>query len=226
MDREDMRKINGSAGDRDYTAEEDTISLLDLFAVLVKRRRLIIWSTLIAALFIVSFSILTIKLPPDSRWNYLPNIYKPKVEVLVKAGSQSGSAISSILSSSGLSSLAGLLGASTGTNSSAELAQALLKGNTIKDQIAEEFNFKKRYNITKYPRTTERKIINSALDAEYDPKSNILEISYKSIDPVFATKVVNRIVELLDKRFKDLTLEKVRQKKKFLEERLDAVRCG
>ncbi|RKX86548.1 MAG: hypothetical protein DRP57_01270 [Spirochaetes bacterium] len=223
MHGDEIKEIKNSTESRDYTAEEDTISLLDLFAVLVKRRRLIVLTTFFAALFILGFAYLTLKLPPDSRWNYLPNIYKPKVEVLVKASSSSSGAISSILSSSGLNSLAGLLGASAGTNSSAELAQALLKGNTIKDQVAEEFNFKKKYNITKNPKTTARNMIQSAMDADYDAKSNILSISYKNIDPVFATKVVNRIVELLDNRFKDLTLEKVRQKKTFLEERLKTV---
>ncbi len=208
---------------RDYVAEEDTISLLDLIAVLVKRRKLIIGMTLAGALLIVGISILTIKLPPDSKWNILPNIYEPKVEVLVK-GTTGGSSISQLLSSSsGLGALAGLVGLSGSSNTSAELAMALLEGNTIKDQIAEEFNFVKRYHIEKYPKTTARKIIQSALETDYDSKTNILTIGYKNIDPVFATKVLNRIVKLLEKRFKDLTLEKVRIKKQFLEERLKTV---
>ncbi len=209
--------------DRDYVAEEDTISLLDLIAVLVKRRKLIIGMTLGGALLIVGISILTIKLPPDSKWNILPNIYEPKVEVLVK-GTTGTSSISQMLSSSsGLGALAGLMGLSGASNTSAELAMALLEGNTIKDEIAKQFNFVKRYHIEKYPKTTARNIIQSALDTEYDSKTNILTIGYKDIDPVFATKVLNQIVKLLEKRFKDLTLEKVRIKKQFLKERLETV---
>lgn len=209
--------------DRDYIAEEDTISLLDLLSVLVKRRWLIIGMTLFAAAFILGISVLSLKLPANSRWNFLPNYYKPEVQVLVKGASEGSSAISQMLSSSNLGSLAGLIGVGAGGSSSAELAQALLKGNTIKDQVAEKFNFRERYNITEHPRTTARKKITASLDVEFDSKSSILTISYKDTDPEFATRVVNRIVELLEKRFKDLTLEKVRMKKQFLEERLKDV---
>ncbi len=217
--REDTRSIEDN---RDYTTEEDTISLLDLIAVLVKRRKLIIGMTLIGAILILGISILSLKLPPDSKWNKLPNIYKPEVKVLVK-GSSGGSSLSQMLSSNSLGALAGIIGIAGGSNSSAELAMALLEGNTIKDQIAKEFNFKERFNIEKYPKTTARKIINKSIEKEYDNKTNILTIGYKDIDPIFATRVLNRILELLEKRFKDLTLEKVRIKKQFLEERLDKV---
>ncbi len=217
--REDTRAIEDN---RDYTTEEDTISLLDLIAVLVKRRKLIIGMTLIGAILILGLSVLSLKLPPDSKWNKLPNIYKPEVKVLVK-GTSGGSSLSQMLSSNSLGALAGIIGIAGGSNSSAELAMALLEGNTIKDQIAKEFNFKERFNIEKYPKTTARKIINKSIEKEYDNKTNILTIGYKDIDPIFATRVLNRILELLEKRFKDLTLEKVRIKKQFLEERLDKV---
>ena len=200
--------------------EEDTLSLLDLITVVVKRRVLIISTTLIAALLIVLFSILTLKLSPDSRWNFLPNVYRPKVKVLVKGEMESQSTVASLLSSGGGSSLASLMGVGAGVNTSAELAQALLEGNNIKDQIAGEYNFVDRYNITKYPRTSARNIIEGALEVEYFAESSILQISYEDIDPVFATEVLNSIVDVLEETFQELTLKKVRRKKTFLEERL------
>ncbi len=200
----------------------DTISLLDLFAVLVKRRALIITTTLVAAALVVAFCFVTIRLPPDSPWNYLPNVYRPTVRVLVKTGRETQGAIDSLLSGSA-SSLASLMGVGTGANTSAELAQALLEGNDIKDQIAEKFNFIQRYNITSLPKTTARGRIESSVETEYRADSNILEISYKDIDAVFATEVLTEIVRLLEMKFRELTLDKVTRKKRFLEERLEDV---
>ncbi len=203
------------------STKEDTISLLDLFAVIVKRRRLIVVTTLLAALLIVLFSIYTIKMPPDSRWNPLPNVYKPKVEVLLQDSSSSSSILSSL--SSELGTLASLAGLTKTGSSSADLAQALLKGNTIIDQVVEEFNIKERVKNSKTPLTASRDFVRKPLKAEFTSTTGILSITYESIDPEFATAVINRLVDLLEMRFKSLTMEKLTRKKTFLEDRLKEV---
>ena len=207
--------------DAAYVPHEDTISLLDLIGVLVKRWRLLLFTTLFAALFIVLFSIYTVKLPPDSKANPMPNVYSPNVLVLLQTTSSSNT-LSQLLSgtSSTLSSLGSSLG-SAGT--SADLAQALLKENTILDQVVKDFDLIKKLHITKNPLDSSRKYVSSHLTVKYTATTGILDISFTSTDPVFATKVVNRIVDLLEARFHALTMEKVLNKKAFLEGRVAQV---
>jgi len=146
----------------------------------------------------------------------LPNVYKSEVKVRLQ---EEESAASSILSQSGVSNLLGLTGLPKKTSSVA-IAQDLLQGKTILDQVAKEFNFKERFNITENFEYNSRNIIRNSLETEYDSESGILTISYESTDPEFATKVLNRLVSLLEQRFQNFTAEKITNKKKFLEDRI------
>ena len=217
------RKGDDTANRRDYRAQEDSISLLDLLTVLAKRRGLILGSTVLAAALVVAFSIATVRLPSDSPWNYLPDVYRPTIKVLLRGQSDSSGMISSLISSSALGSLAGLAGIGGGGNPGAQLAIALLEGNDIKDQIAEEFNFTQRYNITIHPRTTARAIVGGSLETKYDANTNMLEISYEETEPAFATDVLTKIVTILEREFSDLSLYRVSTRKRFIEERLRVV---
>lgn len=203
---------------------EETISLLDILLILVKRRRLILGFTVLVAA--VSFGLLYYSSKaPANFWNPLPNFFMPTVKVLISEGRESSS-LSSILNQGNMTALTGLLGAGTvGTSgtSNADLAQSLLKtGVSVKDQIGLEFDFISRYKIEKNPKTATRALISNALDIKFDPKSGILEVGYKEKDPVFAANVVNRLVELLEEQFKNLTLEKVIGKKEYLEQTIVA----
>lgn len=208
--------------EKNAARDEDTISLLDLIGVLAKRWKFIFFASLIAAILIVAYSIYTIKTPHDAFMNQLPNIYKPQVEVRLQ---EEGSSAASVLGSSGsgLGALAGLAGISGGKSSNVALAQDLIKGNTIVDRLAEEFDFPERYDIEEKIVPTTRKMIREKLATEFDSESGILTISFSDVDPEFATLVVNRAVALLEVRFKELTMEKVLNKKQFLEERLEEV---
>jgi len=202
--------------------DEDTISLLDLIGVLAKRWKFIFFTSLIAAILIVGYSLYSLRVPHDAFLNQLPNIYKPQVEVRLQ---EEGSTAASVLGSggSGLGALAGLAGIRGGGSSNVALAQELIEGNTIVDQIAEEFNFPERYEIEEKVVPTTRKMIREKLNTEFDSESGILTISFSDVDPEFSTLVVNRAVALLETRFRELTMEKVLNKKQFLEERLEEV---
>lgn len=197
---------------------EETISLLDLVIVLVKHRRFIILTTILGMIGIVAFSIYTLRMPPDSPFNPLPNVYEPRVEVLLQDSQSSG--FGSNLSGE-MSLLAGLAGMNLGSSSSsADLAQWLLKGNTIVDQVAEEFGLLEKFSAEAYPRTAARAALLEALTTEFDTATGILKITFENIDPVFATEILNRFLELLEERFKSLTMEKIGVKRAFLEDRL------
>ncbi len=196
-DMNDMSTSDRSGAER----PDDTISLLDLIAVVVRRRWLIIIFTAIVCLVTLAVLVSTIKLPPTSKWNLLPTKFKPTVKILVQDSSASSS-LSSVLNQSGLSALSGLIGTSslTGRSTSADLAQALLKSKIIEDGVADRFDFVQRYAIKEFPKTTSRKIFENGLKVKYDDKSGILEIGYEDIDRVFATDVINDVADRLAER--------------------------
>jgi len=175
----------------------DEISLLDLFAVLLHRKALIITLTLIAAVGVIVFSILSLKLPSDT--SPLPNQYTPKALMLINESSPSGGGMASMISASGLGGLAGLAGVSAGSSFS-ELAVYLVSTNTFRDTVVDEFKLIERskgLKKSKSPRADSRKVLGKVLTAEYDDTSGVFSVSFTDIDPDFAQPVVNFCVAYL-----------------------------
>lgn len=197
--------------------DADSVSFLDLVLVIVKYWKFIFFTTLAAAVLVVAYSLISIVLKPED--SFLPNEYTPEVVVRLQ---EEGGALSSLSGSGSLSIFSGLAGISEGPSNS-DLALAILDGPTLVDQVTAEFDFIGKYNIGKEPVTSSRKIYNKNLRSEYDMSTGLLVIGYTDIDPEFATGVVNFILNKLEERFQELTLETVRAKKEFLEKRLDEV---
>jgi tyrosine-protein kinase Etk/Wzc len=197
-------------------SRDDTISLLDLILVLARRWRLIFFTTFFAAVGIVLFSIYTIRMPPDSPYNPLPNVYEPSSQVLLNDPS-TGGGLSSALSNSDLGIIAGLAGISGGSNNSAALAQSLLRGNWIIDQIVGEFGLLDSFADSENQKTSARNSVRESLTAEFDAGSGILLVRFKSIDPVFAADVLLRVVELLEARFTFLTRDDARARSEAIQ---------
>jgi len=213
------------ASDDKLTSTEgknDEVSLIDLLAVLVRHKRLIISCTAGAATFAVLFSILSILLPPET--SFLPNVYTSSASMLVNDQDSSGG-LSSLLSSSGLSSLAGLAGVSVGGGGYGELSVAIAKSNSIIDVLIDEFDLVKRYKIKKSPKAETRKVLLEKYTVSYDDKTGLLRISFEDRDPVFARDLVNRAVALLDARFTTIGGNRNLTKKDQLELKLADVQA-
>jgi tyrosine-protein kinase Etk/Wzc len=194
------------------------VSLLEIFATLLKHRWLFLGIAGGIAVLTLAFLFATSIIPVDSPWNLLPDKYAPTVRVLLQESTDASSSISQALKSTGLSSLAGLAGFSgVSKRTSVDLTRDLLKDRDLLDSVAAEFDFVKRYEITENPKTNTRKMISDHLELNYNELSGVLEISYVDTDREFATRVVARIVELLSAEFKRLTLDKVAQKRAYLE---------
>ena len=200
---------------------DDALSLLDLVAVVVKRRRLIVAVTVVGTLLIFAYALASRVLPADSAWNLLPDIYRPDAKVLLSEDSSSGLA-SLGLGAEGSGALGQLLGVAAG-NSSAALAQQLLAGRTIHDRIVDEFGLLERFPGAEHPRSKARGLVSESLQYEFEPDSAILTITYEDPEPEFAAAVLARILELLEQRFRALTMETVSLRKQHVEERLQAV---
>lgn len=198
--------------------QDQEISLIDLLAVLLKHKKMIIAVTGVAAVFAILFSILTIKLPPEK--SPLPNKYTPQAHMLINDES-SGGGISSMLSSSGLGSLANLSGISGSSGASySSLAVYLTGTNSFLDTIVDKFNLLERYKITKSPRATSRKVLKQKLTAAYDSDSGVFTIAFTDIDPFFAQSVVNFAADYIEARFLEMGVDKNKLSKKNLEENI------
>ena len=76
-------------------ADDDEISLIDLFAVLLRYKVMIIVLTVLAAIGAVVFSIISLVLPPEK--SPLPNLFTPQAHMLITESSSGGSGLSSML---------------------------------------------------------------------------------------------------------------------------------
>ncbi|MBN1364105.1 MAG: lipopolysaccharide biosynthesis protein [Spirochaetes bacterium] len=198
------------------TYDEDEIDLLDLLAVMLRRKRLIIWLTVFSAVGILLFAVVSLLLAPEV--SYLPNVYTPKATMLIQNDNSGG--LGSALSSSGLGDLASLAGVSTGGQNYGTLAIYLTGMNSYLDAVIEKFDLVERYKIEKYKKADTRKALKENLSSSFDEETGILTISFEDIDPVFATEVVNYAVELLDKRFTVIGGNRNQTRKTQLEEKL------
>jgi len=205
--------------------DDDEISLVDLAAVLWKRKWLIVGITLAVAIAAIAYSVGSLMLPPDK--SYLPNVYTSKATMLIQTGSSSS--LAAALSSSGLASLAGL--SATAGNTNGALAEVLATSNSTLDALNAKFNFAER-NKARKPKTKNekpplisdiRESIKKNLSAKLDTKTNLFVVSYTDIDPAFAKEVVDEVVRLLSERFAVLGGNKALEQKALLEKKLAEV---
>ena len=202
--------------------DDDEISLIDLFAVLWHRKTMIIAITLVAAVGVVIFSILSIILPPDI--SPLPNEYTPQALMLINDTSSSGSGVSAMINASGLGGLASLAGVGGTGSTISGLAIYMLGTNSFLDQVVDKFDLLTRYKIVvegrdppKSPRADSRKILKKKLVGESDEESGIFTISFTDTDPEFAQTVVNYCMNELEQSFTEMGLDKNQLEKENLE---------
>ena len=169
--------------DENRAARGNTISLLDLL--------------------VVAYSLYTLKVAPDAPLNWLPNVYRPTVQVRLQ-DTQSQS-LSSFLSNSDLGFLANLAGSGTSGPTSSDLAQDLVH----------------RLNITENPISSTRRFLKESFNSDFSSSTGILTIGFENTDKYFATDVLNSALTKLEARFKSLTLSSVTIKKQILEQSIE-----
>jgi uncharacterized protein involved in exopolysaccharide biosynthesis len=203
------------------SGQEDEISLLDLFAVLLQWKKMIIIITTLAVIGVVIYAIISIKLPPEK--SPMPNQFTPKALMLIDNKSSSGGGLSSMINASGMGGLASLAGVTIpGSATNSKLAIFLIGTNSLLDAVVDEFKLIDRYKIKSSPRGNSRKALRKNLKADSDDKSGVITISFTDTDPVFARDVVNYCVSNLEKRFDELGLDKNKREKENLELNLAA----
>jgi tyrosine-protein kinase Etk/Wzc len=196
--------------------KSDEISLVDLFAICIKHKIIILFVTTIAALISLLFVIGSLILPNER--SYLPNIYSPKAVMLISSNGSGG--LSSMLGGS-TASLAALAGVNIGGGkSNGQLAVLLAKSSSTLDELNGNLDLSIRYKIKKNIKTATRKAISKKLVVTYDEKTTTCTVSFTDRDPVLAQTVVNKVVEILDRRFSTLGGSKALETQKRLETKL------
>lgn len=211
-----MSKSQNEIKNDDSKKEDDEISLIDLFAVLLHRKWLVIGMTVGGAIFALVFSIISLVLPPEK--SFLPNQYTPQAQMLINNSDSSSSSLGNL---SSLASMAGVNIGSSGGISYSELAKYLVNSNTVQDSVIQKFNFIEEWEIKKSPKASSRKALSKKLKSDFDEDSGVFTVSFTDIDPKLAQEVVNYVVELLEKRFKDLGVDKNELQKTNLEENIN-----
>ncbi|MCR4734377.1 MAG: lipopolysaccharide biosynthesis protein [Treponema sp.] len=208
MNQIENNEVNNTA------SAKDEISLIDLLAVLLKHKWMIIITTVIGMIGVLVVSIISLVLPPEK--SFLPNVYTPQAQMLINDEGQS----SSMGNLSSLASLAGVNMGGGGASNSA-LALYLVNSNTVQDAVVDKFNFIEEWEIEKHPRAESRKALKEKLASNYDEDSGIFTISFKDKDPVLARDVVNFVVDLIEQRFNELGVDKNKLQKANLEENIN-----
>ncbi|MCY4374783.1 MAG: hypothetical protein OXC31_13500 [Spirochaetaceae bacterium] len=206
--------------------QDDTFTVLDLLLVLVRRRRLIVATTGIAAVLLLAYNLAAIAMDPESPWNVLPTWFTASVTVSIADdapdyGAGAATLLSQIPATGGLADFASLL--APGTSTDASRAQELLVGRGILDALALQQGF-----VTDASGSDDivlaRERLARNLNTEYLFESDLLVISYDHHYPDQAAAGLDFAVQRLRDKMHALTIERVRRRKAFLEERLAAVR--
>lgn len=194
--------------EREYIPQEpveDEINLLDLLLVLVKRMRLILFTTIIAAFVAVGYSLM------------LPNIYTATAKVLPPQ-KEGGSLSAALGQLGGLAAVAGLGG---GFGGSAELYVSILKSRSVSDAVIKQLNLMQEF---KAKTQDDARSSYAATVKIQSGKDGLITISADHKKPVMAAQLVNATVEELGRRSVQLNLAKVSNDRLFLEKRLVVVK--
>lgn len=222
----------------EQTENSDEISILDLVAVLIKFKWFILGVTMIAAISVFTYCLISIKLPPEK--SYMPNLYKPKAEMLINNSSSGSGGLTSALNSSGLGSIANLMGVNTSSGpSNSALASYMVTSYTIQDAIIDKFYRSKieeehQKNIKEmrvkgknaedkwvFPLTETRDMLSKKIKTDYSSGTGVFVISVEDTDPQLACDIINYTVDLLEKRFLEIGVDKNKLSIKNLEDNIN-----
>ena len=167
--------------------------VLHYLTILLRYRVFIVVVTLLAAIGVVAFSIVSLRLPPED--SPLPNRYRASAILLI-GEDPTGGGMETILESLGMSV------PRTGT-SPGRLAMQVLTSRSFIDDIIEAHNMLEYYNMEGANRSRRRNVVLANSSFNHNANTGTLTISYEDIRPEYAQEVANGIVEQLERYFRE-----------------------
>ncbi|MGB9150222.1 MAG: Wzz/FepE/Etk N-terminal domain-containing protein [Burkholderiales bacterium] len=181
--------------------EDDSISLIEMIAVLAKHKRLLVGLPLLAALVGLGVSFI------------LPKIYTAKTVLMTPQQSQSGAA--AMLGQ--LGALAGAAGGAIGVKSPAEMYLGLLKSRSVADRLLERFELQKIYG-EKLASNARKQLAKNTLIMT--GKDGLINIEVDDEDPKRAAAIANGYHEELGRLTRTLAVSEASQRRLFFEKQL------
>ena len=198
--------------------ESDELSLLKKLIVLWNSRRLILFLTIISGIVSGIYAF------------YIPPVYKaecyflPPNQDMNRISSLSGNMMNNMMSVTpervgGVADLAGLPTTVTG----GQMVLGILKRNVVLDEIIERFALMEIYE-QEYKSRMREKLLKDILETTEDPKSGIISVSVLDEDPNRASEMANALVEVLQAKMLDLSLNEAVQRRIFFEGQVEKSR--
>lgn len=183
-----------SAQSAPETAERTLIEGLLLYlSILLRYKWLVIATTAAAAVGVLVFSIISLRLPPED--SPLPNYYRAYATLLVSEET-GGSTTRAMLSALGVDMPGG------GGMNYGQLAQQVLRSRSFLDEIVAEHDLIEKYDIRTEVRSSSRELVAGNMTVSSDSATSMLTVGYEDIDPEFARDVANSIVNKLQDWFR------------------------
>jgi len=186
--------------------KSDDVSLLDLFIVLAKRKRVILWVTGVCAVvsIVVSF--------------VLPKRYTATASLLPpQQNSSLGSALAAQLGNfAGMSALAG---GSLGIKNPNDMFVAMLKSRTVEDAMVKNFELQREYRKRYF--SDARKAFEKHATVDGSGKDGLIYISVYDADPNRAAELTNGYVNQFRKLSERLAITEASQRRLFFEKQLE-----
>jgi len=177
-------------------------TLLDYLQVIVKHKRMILFTT-IGATVITAFITLM-----------MPNIYTAKAMIIPSDDDKGG--MGALMSQ--LGGLAGLAGGAVGAKNTGELYVTMLQSETVKDPIIDRFKLMDAYKA-KY-RADAYKTLDTNTIVSFGKKDGVITITVDDKDPKRAAGLANAYVDELGRLAAGLNMTGAGNNREFLEKRI------
>lgn len=202
------------------TKKERTLSFLDLLLIIAKRWKLIFFGTLSGMIFIILFSIgsLIIQKFWGPEKSYLPNVYTSTATILFDDESLS----------EGSANILSLLGQGKTPPRKAKRVELLIKATSSIDELIEAYGFErtvKALNIegVKFQKQKLREVLKANFLVKDHEETNSVDISYTHYDARFAEEILIKSLEILEKKYRELSAERVKEMSLSFDENLSQV---
>lgn len=185
------------------SSNPDVINLLDYLEVIAKNWRMIVRTTMVAAVLSVAYSLT------------LPNIYSATTRILPPQQESSG-LMGMLMGAAG--GVGGMAADLLGKGTPADLYVSILNSEAISDSIIDRFKLmellEQKYRVVTY------KVLDNKVEISAGKKDGIVSISVEDKDPKLAAAIANAYVEELGNMLVKLNITGAGQNRAYLEERL------
>lgn len=188
---------------------QDEFRLLDFFIVLAKRCPVIIWVS--AAVIILTYLFLFCS---PNQYTAQARFLPPQKNMTLTAQLLDSLSTTGIPGKGRAGDLGNMAAGLLDLKSPGQLYVAIMKGDTIFDQMIDRFNLRERYKVKVIEAARKRLAENAKIRAD---KEGLITVAVTATDPKLAAAMANAFVEELDRLLQRIGVQEARDRLVFLE---------